>query len=132
LNVFRKERNVKKYEFGNKAASLYTENTEVIIGALSFRKPYGGHILSQVLEQHKRLTGITAKTVIGDRGYREGAEINRKRVQIAKPFNDKVLSKYRQRKIRMAFRRRAAIEPVIGHVKSDHRLSRNFYKGRLW
>jgi hypothetical protein len=29
----------------------------------------------------------------------------------------------------MAFRRRAAIEPVIGYVKSDHRLNRNFCKG---
>ena len=27
------------------------------------------------------------------------------------------------------FRKRAGIEPVIGHCKSDHRLSRNFYKG---
>ena len=27
------------------------------------------------------------------------------------------------------FRKRAGIEPVIGHCKSDHRLGRNFYKG---
>ncbi len=34
---------------------------------------------------------------------------------------------YRQQKLKKAFKRRAAIEPVIGHLKSDHRLSRNFY-----
>ena len=30
---------------------------------------------------------------------------------------------------RQKFRRRAAIEPVIGHLKSDHRMARNFLKG---
>jgi transposase, IS5 family len=27
-------------------------------------------------------------------------------------------------------KRRAAIEPVIGHVKTDHRMERNYFKGR--
>ena len=30
---------------------------------------------------------------------------------------------------RQKFRRRAAIEPIIGHLKSDHRMARNFLKG---
>lgn len=30
---------------------------------------------------------------------------------------------------REKFRRRAAIEPVIGHLKSDHRMARNYLKG---
>ena len=34
-----------------------------------------------------------------------------------------------QRKQKKYFRKRAGIEPVIGHLKADHRLSRNFYKG---
>ena len=29
----------------------------------------------------------------------------------------------------MEFKRRAAIEPGIGHLKDDHRLNRNYYKG---
>ena len=28
-------------------------------------------------------------------------------------------------------RRRAAVEPVIGHVKAEHRLGRNYLKGRV-
>ena len=36
-----------------------------------------------------------------------------------------------RRNARMRFRRRAAIEPVIGHVKHDHRMARNFLKGVL-
>jgi transposase, IS5 family len=36
---------------------------------------------------------------------------------------------YEKQQLRKGFKRRAAIEPVIGHLKQDHRLSRNFYKG---
>ncbi|SFS29679.1 transposase, IS5 family, partial [Porphyromonadaceae bacterium NLAE-zl-C104] len=41
----------------------------------------------------------------------------------------KALSTYRKNKERKYFRKRAGIEPVIGHLKEDHRLSRNYYKG---
>src|SRR5690606_31245329 len=40
---------------------------------------------------------------------------------------DQNLSKYKKSKKRKACRRRAAIEPTIGHLKADHRLSRNYY-----
>lgn len=43
------------------------------------------------------------------------------------PSKDKRLSRYKQNKKRKVCRRRATIEPVIGHLKTDHRLSRNFY-----
>ena len=36
---------------------------------------------------------------------------------------------YQKQKLRKGFKRRAAIEPKIGHLKQDHRLSRNFYTG---
>src|SRR5690606_36983036 len=36
---------------------------------------------------------------------------------------------YEKRRLKKAHKRRAAIEPVIGHIKTDHRLGRNFYKG---
>ena len=32
-------------------------------------------------------------------------------------------------KLKEGFTKRAAIEPKIGHLKADHRLNRNFYKG---
>jgi IS5 family transposase len=38
-------------------------------------------------------------------------------------------SRYQRDKKRKQCRRRAAIEPIIGHMKSDYRLSRNFLKG---
>ncbi len=36
---------------------------------------------------------------------------------------------YQRKKISNAHKKRAAIEPIIGHIKTDHRLNRNFYKG---
>ncbi len=36
---------------------------------------------------------------------------------------------YEKQKLRKGFKRRAGIEPKIGHLKQDHRLSRNFYAG---
>lgn len=119
----------KKYEFGNKVSIAYTQNTGVIVGALSFRNEYDGHTLSQVIEQTTRLTGQAPHTATADRGYRGTTQIETTTIQTPKPFSDKKLSKYQQTKQRKAFCRRAAIEPVIGHLKTDHRLSRNFYKG---
>jgi IS5 family transposase len=39
------------------------------------------------------------------------------------------MSYYQKRKLSKAHKKRAGIEPVIGHLKNDHRLNRNFYKG---
>lgn len=119
----------KKYEFGNKVSITYTQNTGVIVGAKSFRNEYDGHTLVEALRQVEQLTKQRPKTAIVDRGYRGVTEVESTIIQSPKPFNDKTTSKYEQRKQRKAFKRRAAIEPIIGHLKQDHRLSRNFYKG---
>ncbi|NCQ17915.1 MAG: hypothetical protein COW85_02390 [Ignavibacteria bacterium CG22_combo_CG10-13_8_21_14_all_37_15] len=50
-------------------------------------------------------------------------------IQSPKPFSNKTQTKYKQNKLKKQFGRRAAIEPVIGHLKTDHRMKRNFYKG---
>lgn len=117
----------KKYEFGNKVSITYTQHTGVIVGAKSFRNQYDGHTLQPALEQVAKLTGKQPQSVTADRGYRGKTQIGQTIIQIPKPFNDKNQSRYQQQKLRKAFRRRAAIEPVIGHLKADHRLSRNFY-----
>lgn len=107
-----------------------TQTTGVIVGALSFTgNPYDGHTLPEVLAQHERLTGQAAKEATVDRGYRGKLQINNTQINIPKPFNDKTLTRYMQMKLKKQFRRRASIEPKIGHLKSDHRLGRNFYKG---
>ena len=119
----------KKYEFGNKVSVAVTKTTGVIVGAMSFRNPYDGHTLGAVLDQHEELTGARAETATGDRGYRGRKEVGGTRIQVPAPFDGRKLNGRRRRKLREAFRRRAAIEPVIGHLKSDHRLGRNFLRG---
>lgn len=119
----------KKYEFGNKVSITYTQNTGVIVGAKSFRNQYDGHILASALEQVERLVGKAPKTATVDRGYRGNSIIGTTQILIPKPFNTKKLNAYQQRKLRKHFKRRAAIEPIIGHLKTDNRLSRNYYRG---
>ena len=106
-----------------------TEKSGVIVGALSLGNPYDGHTLPAVIEQYESIFGRAPSEITVDRGYRGRTKIGQTTINIPKPFNDKKLSRYRQNKLRHKFRRRAAIEPVIGHVKSDHRVGRNFYKG---
>jgi IS5 family transposase len=117
----------KKYEFGNKV-SIIRSMTGVILGASSFRNEYDGHTIEQSLEQVYRLTGTKIKKLAGDRGYRGKKEING--TQILIPDIPKARDSYYQRKKKhRLFCKRAGIEPTIGHLKSDYRLVRNFYKG---
>ena len=119
----------KKYEFGNKVSIVKTQKTGVIVGAMGFRNEFDGHTLTPALAQVSRLVGKEPKRVSVDRGYRGNTQIGSTKVQIPKPFNDRKQTKYQQKKLKEAHRKRAAIEPVIGHLKTDHRLGRNFYKG---
>jgi IS5 family transposase len=118
----------KKYEFGNKVSLAITLNTGVIVGAMGFRKEYDGHTLQPALAQVSRLTGKQPKTASVDRGYRGNTQIGTTKIQLPKPFTKKQ-SNYEKNRLKKAHKRRAAIEPVIGHLKTDHRLGRNFYKG---
>lgn len=116
-----------KYEFGNKVSIVRTQNG-LIIGALSFRNEYDGHTIDRSMEQVRRLFPNPIRLLVGDRGYRGQSHSGDTKVII--PDNPKYSdSSYKKRKKHKLFRRRAGIEPVIGHLKSDHRLSRNFYKG---
>jgi len=105
-----------------------TQTTGVIIGAMSFRNEYDGHTLEPALEQAERLLGNkkSIKMVIADRGYRGNTKINDIEIKTPKPFSDKTMTKYKQKKLKDKFGRRAAIEPIIGHLKRDHRLEEIF------
>ena len=117
----------KKYEFGNKASFVRTLSG-VIVGAKGFRNEFDGHTLEPVLEQTQRLVGKAPKKAV-DRGYRGRKQIGETQILLPKPFNNKTQTKYQQKKLKEAHRKRTVIEPVIGHLKADHRLGRNFYKG---
>ena len=117
----------KKYEFGNKV-SIIRSATVIILGAQSFRNEYDGHTIEASLAQVERLTQRKIKILAGDRGYRGKKEVNGTQILIPdapKPSD----SRYQKRKKHKLFCKRAGIEPTIGHLKSDYRLGRNFYKG---
>ena len=117
----------KKFEFGNKV-SIIRSQRGVILGAKSFRNEYDGHTIEPSLEQVKELTGKLPKTLAGDRGYRGISIVDGVRVVIPSA-GKKGDTRYQKEKNRSLFRKRAGIEPTIGHLKSDYRLGRNFYKG---
>ena len=74
------------------------------------------------------MTGKQVDKLAGDRGYRGIKQIGKTKILI--PDVPKAKDSYYQKKKKhKLFCKRAGIEPTIGHLKADHRLSRNFYKG---
>ena len=117
----------KQYEFGNKV-SILRSWSGLILGACSFRNEYDGHTIEKTLEQTQRMTGKQVDKLAGDRGYRGVKQIGQTKILI--PDTPKAKDSYYQKKKKhKLFCKRAGIEPTIGHLKTDHRLSRNFYKG---
>ena len=119
----------KKYEFGSKVSIITTKNTGVIIGAINIEKNvHDSKTLEPALQQQQRLTGIVLDNNFVDRGFRGVKEVLGTKIIIPdSPGKDRTA--YQKQKLRKGFKRRAAIEPKIGHLKQDHRLGRNFYKG---
>ena len=119
----------KPYEFGCKV-SITTTNArspggQFVLHAKAFHgRPYDGHTLGGVLTETQALTGIEIKRVYVDKGY----------VGHNTPKPLRVYRSGQKRgvhgQIKRELRRRAAIEPVIGHLKSEGHLDRNFLKGR--
>jgi len=121
----------KKYEYGCKASIVLTQNTGIIVGAMTFEENiYDGKTLDAVLEQTKEFTGKYPKTATVDRGYQGMKQV--KETQIIRPSKPlKRDNTYQKNKKRKHCRRRAAIEPIIGHLKSDHLVARNYLKGQV-
>ena len=114
----------KKFEFGSKASILVDQQTGIIMGALNFTETlHDSKTLPEVLEQFERLNGKQAKEVMVDRGYQGIKNYKASKIYVPKP--DKNITKKQRRK----HSKRAAIEPVIGHLKQDYRLCRNYLKG---
>ena len=84
--------------------------------------PYDGHTLAAVIPAIEALVGNVLERIIADAGYRG---------HNAPPdYKFRVYTAGQKRRvteqIKRQFKRRAAIEPVIGHLKDDHRMGRNY------
>lgn len=120
----------KRYEFGSKVSIAVLPGCNIVVGALSFTgNPNDSRTLNDTLHQVKEFTGKEFKRVIVDRGYR-GAKVTTD-TEVVLPGTGKGLSDWQRRQQRKRCRSRAAIEPVIGHLKDDFRMRRNFLKGLL-
>jgi IS5 family transposase len=114
----------KKYEFGNKASYATTSREGFVIGALGLHgNPYDGHTLPGAIEQAERLCGDRKLgRVFVDQGYKGHGYAGDTEIHICD-----------RRKLppglRRHARRRSAIEPIIGHMKNDGRLGRNYLRG---
>jgi IS5 family transposase len=119
----------KKHEYGSKASVAVTKTSGIIVGAKSFKgNPYDGHTLPDVLNQIEDIVGQRPSVMICDRGYRGKRQIGATSIKIPEA-GTKTSSAHEKHQARERFRRRAAIEPIIGHLKSDHRMHRNYLKG---
>jgi len=119
----------KPYEFGCKVSIAITANTGIVVGITSFEENKSDvHTLEQTLTQVKQITGKLPKEAICDRGYRGRKRVEDTAITIPNPLPANS-TRYAKEKVRIKFRRRAAIEPIIGHLKQDHRMERNFLKG---
>ncbi len=116
----------KRYEFGCKASFVTTNKNNWIVGAQALHgNPYDGHTLSDALSQTERLTGVQLKDVVCDQGYRGHNYAGSAKVHVVRYIPRKA-----KRALKRLLRRRSAIEPSIGHMKSDNRLNRNHLTGQ--
>jgi len=119
----------KKYEFGRKASVVMLRDSGVIVSAISFKENiYDGNTLESALDQSLTMTGKTFASMLVDKGYRGRKNVKGTEIIIPKKPSKK-LNAYHRKKQRKRNGRRAAIEPVIGHLKSDYRMTRCFLKG---
>jgi IS5 family transposase len=115
----------KQYEFGNKVSVAVSSRGGWFVGTKSFTgNPYDGHTLSAQMKQVSNFIGDRVSEVHVDMGYR-GHDYDG-------PVAIHVDKRRRGRTPRALWRwmkRRAAVEPSIGHLKNEHRLERNRLKG---
>lgn len=126
-----KGKEAKQYEFGNKTSIVKTRKSGIIIGALAFKENnYDGDTLEPQLEQVERLTNYQPESGIVDRGYKGKSTVHDTQIICPKKLPAST-NNYQKQKTRKQFRARAGIEPVIGHIKHDHRMIRNYLSGEL-
>ena len=116
------------YEFGVKVGLAMTLKGNLIVGARSFPgNPYDGHTMHEQIEQSAILMqglGVKPEVVYADLGYR-GVDKDNPDIEIKHRGKDKRLTEEERRLLK----RRQAIEPIIGHLKADHRMDRCHLKG---
>lgn len=128
-NCIAKGKAHKQYEFGNKIGLMVNPNNLLVLGVESFNgNPHDSNTIEPLLDQIERNFQYQPQEVVYDRGGRGKKNIHG--VLISTPTKPlKRDSVYAKRVKRKKFRRRAAIEPVIGHLKKYFRMEQNYLHG---
>ena len=115
----------KPYEFGNKVSVAVSSRGGWFVGAKSFTgNPYDGRTLSEQMKQVNNLIGDIVREVHVDMGYRGHDYVGNATIYVDKRRRGRTPKTLWKR-----MKRRAAVEPSIGHLKNEHRLERNRLKG---
>jgi IS5 family transposase len=121
----------KPYEFGVKVSVATTlkhsKGGQFVVHAQALPgNPYDGHTLAGVIPAIEQLVGNTIERLHADAGYRGH--------NAPRDYKFKIYTSKQKRRvtpqIKREMRRRAAVEPVIGHLKEDHRMDRNYLAHR--
>ena len=104
--------------------------SNIIVGVKNFNgNPNDSRTLEPSLDNVEQISGIKFKNAIVDRGYKGKKQVNG--TIIVTPQPPKAKQPYSKTTMRKKCRARAAVEPVIGHVKHDCRMARNYLKGTI-
>jgi len=116
----------KPYEFGVKVSvatplqrcrgGQFVAHVQALPG-----NPYDGHTLATVIPDLEQTIGAELERIVTDAGYKGHHAPKEKRFKVYVAGQKRGLTPA----IKRAFRRRSAVEPVIGHLKNEHRMGRN-------
>ena len=110
----------KRYEFGCKVSVVTTNKSNWVLASDALEgNPYDGHTLSASLDAVEAMTGVALDEAFVDKGYRGHGCRGEVAIHIAGCGSKRVTRALKKRR-----RRRSAVEPKIGHLKSDHRMAR--------
>lgn len=121
----------KPYEFGVKASIAtpikHAKGGQFVLHAKALPgNPYDGHTLKTVIPGIEALVGNTLQRILADAGYRGHNAPSRYKFRVYTAGQKRRMTP----EIKRQMRRRSAIEPVIGHLKAEHRMDRNYLAHR--
>jgi len=117
----------KQYEFGNKVGLITTSKTLIITAIKSFTgNPHDSKTIEPLLNQMQNNINYLPKEVVYDRGGKGQKQVGQTKISTPDYRPLKRDTEYQKRVKRKKFRRRAAIEPIIGHLKTGFRMGQNY------
>lgn len=120
----------KPYEFGSKIGIATVPKLNIVVGVAHFLgNPHDSQTLEATLLSAKSATGKEFKQAPVDRGYRGKTKVGITEIVIPNAKKDSKLTAKQKEEKRKLCRGRAAIEPIISHLKKDFRMQISYLKG---